>query len=92
MLGPDGKAVAEFRDAVDRGVVLDMGHSGTDFRFREARRLLDQGYRPETASTDLNIFNIDGPVFSYLENLTKLLALEMPLVDVVGIATTTPPG
>jgi dihydroorotase len=88
LLGADGKAVPEFRDAVDRGVVLDMGHSGTDFRFREARRLLDQGYRPETASTDLNIFNIDGPVFSYLENLTKLLALEIPLVDVVAIATS----
>jgi dihydroorotase len=88
LLGTDGKAVPEFRDAVDRGVVLDMGHSGTDFRFREARRLLDQGYRPETASTDLNIFNIDGPVFSYLENLTKLLALEIPLVDVVAIATS----
>jgi dihydroorotase len=88
MLGPDGKAVPEFRDAVDRGVVLDMGHSGTDFRFREARRLLDQGYRPETASTDLNIFNIDGPVFSYLENLTKLLALGLDLVDVVAIATS----
>jgi dihydroorotase len=88
MVGTDGKAVPEFRDAVDRGVVLDMGHSGTDFRFREARRLLDQGYRPETASTDLNIFNIDGPVFSYLENLTKLLALGLDLVDVIAIASS----
>ncbi len=87
-LGRDGKAIPELRDAVDRGVVLDMGHSGTDFRFREARRLLDQGYRPDTASTDLNVFNIDGPVFSYLENLTKLLALEMDLRDVIAIATT----
>ena len=88
LLGADGKAIPAFRDAVDRGVVLDMGHSGTDFRFREARRLLDQGYRPETASTDLNVFNIDGPVFSYLENLTKLLALGLDLVDVVAIATS----
>jgi dihydroorotase len=88
MLGSDGKAVPEFRDAVDRGVVLDMGHSGTDFRFREARRLMDQGYRPETASTDLNAFNIDGPVFSYLENLTKLFALGLELRDVVAVAST----
>ena len=88
MVGPDGKAVPEFRDAVDRGVVLDMGHSGTDFRFREARRLLDQGYRPDTASTDLNVFNVGGPVFSYLENLTKLLALGIDVRDVVAIAST----
>jgi dihydroorotase len=36
MLDSGGKAVPEFRDAVDRGVRLDIGHSGTDFRFREA--------------------------------------------------------
>lgn len=88
MIGRDGKVVPEFRDAVDRGVVLDMGHSGTDFRFREARRLMDQGYRPDTASTDLNAFNVDGPVFSYLENLTKLFALGLELPDVIAIATT----
>ena len=58
MLDRDGKAVPQFRDAVDRGVVLDIGHSGTDFRFREARRLFDQGFRPDTISTDLNIFNV----------------------------------
>jgi dihydroorotase len=87
MLGADGKAVPEFRDAVDRGVVVDIGHSGTDFRFREARRLFDQGYLPNTASTDLNVFNIGGPVFSLAENLTKLLALGVELPDVIAMAT-----
>jgi dihydroorotase len=88
MLGSDGKVVSEFRDAVDRGVVLDMGHSGTDFRFREARRLLEQGYSPDTASTDLNTFNVDGPVFSLTENLTKLIALGIEVPDVIAMATT----
>jgi dihydroorotase len=88
MLDPDGKAVPEFRDAVDRGVVLDVGHSGTDFRFREARRLFDQGYRPDTISTDLNIFNIGGPVFSLAENMTKMLGLGLDLVDVIAMAST----
>jgi dihydroorotase len=88
LLGTDGKAIPEFRDAVDRGVQLDIGHSGTDFRFREARRLFDQGFLPHTASTDLNIFNISGPVFSLVENLTKLLALGIDLPDVVAMGTT----
>jgi dihydroorotase len=88
MLGSDGKAIAEFRDAVDRGVHLDIGHSGTDFRFREARRLFDQGFLPFTASTDLNVFNLNGPVFSLVENLTKLLALGIDLPDVVAMGTT----
>ena len=88
LLGADGKAIPEFRDAVDRGVRLDIGHSGTDFRFREARRLFDQGYLPDTASTDLNVFNVNGPVFSLVETLTKLLALGIDLPDVVAMGTT----
>ncbi len=88
LLGGDGKAIPEFRDAVDRGVHLDIGHSGTDFRFREARRLFDQGYLPHTASTDLNVFNVNGPVFSLVETLTKLLALGIDLPDVVAMGTT----
>ena len=88
LLGGDGKAIPEFRDAVDRGVHLDIGHSGTDFRFREARRLFDQGYLPHTASTDLNVFNVNGPVFSLVETLTKLLALGIELPDVVAMGTT----
>jgi dihydroorotase len=90
MVDADGKVVAELRDAVDRGVVLDIGHSGTDFRFRDARRLMDQGVMPDTASTDLNMFNVDGPVFSITENLTKLLALGMTVSDVVATASSNP--
>lgn len=88
MLDSTGKAIPEFRDAVDRGVVLDIGHSGTDFRFREARRLFDQGYLPDTISTDLNVFNVGGPVFSFAENMTKMLALGLDVVDVIAMATS----
>ncbi len=90
LLGPDGRPTPQLREAVARGVLLDMGHSATDFRFSEARRLMDHGYRPFTASTDLNVFNVGGPVFSYLENLTKLLALGCTLPEVVEVATTNP--
>lgn len=88
MLDENGKAIAEFRDAVDRGVVLDVGHSGTDFRFREARRLIDQGYMPDTISTDLNKFSIQGPVYSLSENMTKMYALGFETGDVVAMATS----
>ena len=59
VLDASGAVTAEFKDAVDRGVRLDIGHSGTDFRFATARRLFDQGYLPTTISTDLNVFNVD---------------------------------
>lgn len=90
MVAKDGKAIPQFRDAVDRGVVLDVGHSGTDFRFREARRLFEQGYLPDTISTDLNIFNIGGPVFSLAETASKFLALGLDVEDVLAMITTNP--
>jgi dihydroorotase len=89
--GERGDAVIpEFRDAVDRGVRLDVGHSATDFRFRDARRLLSTGYSPDTVSTDMNIFNIEGPVVSLHETMSKILALGLPLADVIAMATIEP--
>ncbi len=67
---------------------LDIGHSGTDFRFREARRLFDQGYLPDTISTDLNIFNIGGPVFHLAETMSKVWALGVDLRSVVAMVTS----
>ncbi len=81
------EVVPQFRSAVERGVRLDVGHSATDFRFREARRLLDAGYPPDTISTDMNVFNMDEPVVSLPETMSKILALGVPLGDVIAMAT-----
>jgi dihydroorotase len=86
----DGQPVAQFRDAVDRGVLLDIGHSATDFRFRDARRIVAAGYRPDTVSTDINIFNIDGPVISLHETMSKMLVLGFELGEVVAMTTVAP--
>jgi dihydroorotase len=90
VLDGSGAVTAEFKDAVDRGVRLDIGHSGTDFRFATARRLFDQGYLPTTISTDLNVFNVDTPVVSLAETVSKVWALGVPLADSLAMATTAP--
>jgi dihydroorotase len=90
VLDTDGRVTPEFRDAVDRGLLLDIGHSGTDFRFRDARKLFEQGYFPHSASTDLNVFSVDGPVYSLAETLSKVWALGVDLPDVIAMATTGP--
>jgi dihydroorotase len=90
VLGSDGEPTPAFRDAVDRGVRLDVGHSGTDFRFATARTLFDLGFLPTTISTDLNIFNVDHPVVSLPETMSKIWALGVPLADVVAMATSSP--
>jgi dihydroorotase len=87
VLDADGKVSPELRDAVGRGVRLDVGHSGTDFRFRTAQTMFDQGYLPATISTDLNVFNIDQPVVSLAETMSKIWALGVGLPDVVAMVT-----
>ncbi len=78
---------APFKEAIDRGVLLDLGHSGSDFRFAAARQLFDLGYFPTTISTDMNLFNIDGPVYSLPHTMTKIWALGVELSDVIAMAT-----
>jgi dihydroorotase len=82
-----GEPIGAFADAMARGVRLDVGHSATDFRFRDARRLIDAGYPPDTISTDLNVFNIAHPVGSLTETMSKLWALGLGLDQVVAMAT-----
>jgi len=90
VLETDGKVTEAFRDAVDRGLRLDVGHSGTDFRFATARTLFDQGYFPTTISTDLNVFNVDHPVVSLAQTMTKIWAMGVPLADVIAMSTCNP--
>lgn len=85
-----GRVTDAFVDAVERGVRLDVGHSATDFRFRTARRLFDAGYVPHSISTDLNVYNVDAPVGSLAETMSKIWALGVDLVDVIAMATTGP--
>jgi dihydroorotase len=67
-----------------------VGHSATDFRFRTARRLFEAGYFPHSISTDLTIYNVDGPVGSLPETLSKIWALGVALPDVIAMGTSGP--
>jgi len=81
-------ATPEFADAVERGIRLDVGHSGTDFRFDTARRLFDAGYLPDTISTDLNLFNEAAPVRSLAETMSKIWAMGVDLPAVIAMCTS----
>lgn len=86
-LDEKGEPTQVFKDAVERGVVLDIGHSGGDFHFPTARRLMDRGFQPTTISTDINVFNVDGPVYSMSTTMTKIWALGASLTDVIRMNT-----
>ena len=90
VLGADGRVLAEARRAAARGVHFDVGHGRGSFAFEVARRALAQGFRPGTISSDLHVYNVDGPVFDLATTMSKFLHLGLPLDEVVAMTTAAP--
>ncbi|NLV73467.1 MAG: amidohydrolase/deacetylase family metallohydrolase [Chloroflexi bacterium] len=85
-----GRLLPEVLQARARGVRFDIGHGAGSFSFATARAALAQGFLPDSISTDLYHANIDGPVWDLPTTLSKLLALGMPLEQVLRAATWAP--
>jgi len=85
-----GEILPAVADAVARGVILDVGHGSASFSWHTAERAMAQGLSPHSISTDLHRGCVDGPVFSQVATMAKLLHLGMSLVDVVGASTLVP--
>jgi dihydroorotase len=74
-------------EARKRGVLFDIGHGMGSFAWKTARAMLDKGFAPDTISSDVHALCIDGPAFDQVTTLSKLLALGMPLADVIAAST-----
>jgi dihydroorotase len=84
---PTGPAAAA---AHERGVRFDIGHGSGSFAFDVVTRQLAAGLRPYTVSTDLHTRSVYGPVFDLPTTMAKLLAVGMPLAEVIAAATVHP--
>ena len=84
-----GNLLPAAKEAISRGVLLDVGHSSSDFCFDTAHSGLSQGILPSCLSTDLNCFNIDI-VGSLALVMTKFLALGLSITEVVEKVTSGP--
>ncbi|MBM2622295.1 amidohydrolase/deacetylase family metallohydrolase [Actinoplanes sp. LDG1-06] len=81
---------AGVRAAVDRGVLLDLGHGSGGFAFDVLERQLDLGLGPHTISTDLHCRSQYGPVFDLPTTMAKVLAAGVPLAEVIEMVTARP--
>ncbi len=90
ILTDKGQVLREARLAAARGVHFDVGHGRGSFAFGVARRALAQGFRPGTISSDLHVYNLDGPVFDLATTMSKFLHLGLSLDEVVAMTTTAP--
>jgi dihydroorotase len=73
-----------------RGVVFDVAHGRSHVNFDVVRRAFEQGFFPDTISSDLTRPGRAGIVKDLPTTLSKFLSLGMPLGDVVRAATTSP--
>lgn len=62
--------------AIERGVILDIGHGGESFSFAVAERAKCLDIYPNTISSDIYSKNrLNGPVFSLANVMTKFICL-----------------
>jgi dihydroorotase len=52
-----------------------------------ARCIIEDGFPPDSISSDLDVINVHGPAFDLLTTLSKFLLLGMSLRDVIACAT-----
>ena len=90
ILDARGAVTQAARHAAARGVLFDVGHGKGSFSFQVARRALAQGFRPGTISSDLHVYNLDGPVFDLATTMSKFLHLGLSLDEVVAMTTGAP--
>jgi len=79
-----------FFEARERGIQFDVGHGAGSFSFRIAKAAIEQGFLPDTVSTDMHRSSILVNQATMPETMTKLLALGMELPDIVQRSTWDP--
>jgi dihydroorotase len=76
--------------ARERGVLFDLGHGGGSFWFRNAVPALRDGFAPDSISTDLHMGSVNAAVLNTLWTASKMMAIGMPLSEVIYRCTVTP--
>lgn len=85
-----GKLYQYLWEARQRGVIFDVGHGGGSFVLRNAVPSIQQGFYPDTISTDLHTGSMNGAMMDLLNVMSKFFAMGMPLTEIIKATTTTP--
>ena len=78
-------------EAQKAGIIFDCAHGRNHFNFRMIERALDQGFLPDTISTDLTMASATkGPVWDLPTTMSKLLHFGLPLAEIIRRTTAAP--
>lgn len=87
ILDADGKVVPVVHEANRRGVLFDIGFGGYNFAWDVAEKAMAQGIVPHLISSDLQQFNVTGPVYSLANVMSVFLRLGLSLSEVIDRVT-----
>lgn len=90
ILDEQGQVRSSVQEAMERGVVFDVGHGAGSFSWDIAERALAQGIQPQTLSSDLHVYNLNGPVYDLATVVTKFLHLGLSLDEAIAKVTAIP--
>jgi dihydroorotase len=86
----NGKVASYLEVARKRGVKFDVGHGGGSFHFPLAVPMVQQGFWPDSISTDVHSGSINGAMIDMLNIMSKFLVMGVPLAEVIRESTTNP--
>jgi dihydroorotase len=89
-LDPSGHANAGLFEGRKRGVIFDVGHGSGSFTWRVAVPIVQEGFLPDSISTDMHSGSYTSSMKDMLNVMSKFLALGLPLDEVILRSTWNP--
>jgi len=90
VVNEQGKVEPFAFEAQKRGIIFDVSHGGGSFAFEQAIPAMEQGFWPNSISTDLHITSMNAGMKNMLNIMSKFLNMKMPLDQVIETATWNP--
>jgi len=90
MLDSQGHVNPYLFEAQKRGVIFDVGHGGGSFVFNQAIPAVQQGFLPNSISSDLHIGSMNAGMKEMTNVMSKFLNIGMSLADVILRSTWQP--
>ena len=76
--------------AKERGIIFDVGHGGGSFLFEQAIPAMEQGFKPNSISTDLHTGSMNGGMKDIVNIMSKFLNMNMSIEEVIASTTWNP--
>src|SRR5437868_2105261 len=73
-----------------RGVIFDTGTGGGSFKWSLAVPMINQGFKPDSISTDLHVTSMNSATKDILNVASKFMAIGLSLQEVVADMTAHP--